>query len=42
MIVFHDSSNEGVSRLGLEAVGFPEHPKVASALLDFIPGHIAE
>ena len=40
VIVFHDSSNEEV-RAGLEAVRFPEHPKVASALLDFIPGHIA-
>jgi Methyltransferase domain len=41
VIVFHDSSNEGV-RAGLEAVRFPEHPKVAFALLDFIPGHIAK
>ena len=41
VIVFHDSANEEV-RAGLEAVRFAEHPEAAFALLDFVPGYVAE
>jgi hypothetical protein len=40
-IVFHDAANDDV-RAGLEAVGFADHPKVALAMLDFVPGFLVE
>jgi 2-polyprenyl-3-methyl-5-hydroxy-6-metoxy-1,4-benzoquinol methylase len=39
VIVFHDAANDEV-RAGLEALGLAEHPKVALALLDFVPGYV--
>lgn len=39
VIVFHDAANDDV-RAGLEALGLAEHPKVALALLDFVPGYV--
>jgi len=41
VIVFHDAANEGV-RAGLEAMRFHEQPRVAMALLDFVPGYLVE
>jgi hypothetical protein len=41
VIVFHDAANDDV-RAGLDAVGFAEHPKVALAMLDFVPGFLVE
>ncbi len=38
-IVFHDSANPGV-RAALEDLELPEHPKVAAAILDFVPGFL--
>jgi hypothetical protein len=38
-IVFHDSANDAV-REALEALDLPAHPKVALALLDFVPGYL--
>jgi hypothetical protein len=40
-IVFHDAAND-VVRAGLEAVGFPDHPRVLLSLLDFVPGFVVE
>jgi 2-polyprenyl-3-methyl-5-hydroxy-6-metoxy-1,4-benzoquinol methylase len=39
VIVFHDAANDEV-RAGLEALGLADHPKVALALLDFVPGYV--
>jgi 2-polyprenyl-3-methyl-5-hydroxy-6-metoxy-1,4-benzoquinol methylase len=39
VIVFHDAANDEV-RAGLEALRLADHPKVALALLDFVPGYI--
>jgi 2-polyprenyl-3-methyl-5-hydroxy-6-metoxy-1,4-benzoquinol methylase len=41
VIVFHDAANDAV-RAGIEALGLEHHPKVALALLDFIPGYLVE
>jgi cephalosporin hydroxylase len=41
VIVFHDSANAGV-RAGLEDLELPEHPKVALALLDCVPGYLVQ
>ena len=41
VIVFHDAANEDV-RAGLEAMRFPGQPRVALALLDFVPGYLVE
>jgi hypothetical protein len=38
-IVFHDSANGDV-RAALEALDLPSHPKVAAAILDFVPGYL--
>jgi hypothetical protein len=38
-IVFHDSAN-GEVRGALEALDLPHHPKVAAAILDFVPGYL--
>ena len=40
-IVFHDSVNVEV-RAGLEDLDLPEHPKVALALLDCVPGYLVQ
>ena len=39
VVVFHDAANEDV-RAGLEAMRFCEQPRVALALLDFVPGYL--
>jgi 2-polyprenyl-3-methyl-5-hydroxy-6-metoxy-1,4-benzoquinol methylase len=41
VIVFHDAANDDV-RAGLDALGLADHPKVALALLDFVPGYVVE
>jgi hypothetical protein len=41
VIVFHDSANSDV-RAGLEDLELPEHPKVALALLDCVPGYLVQ
>jgi len=41
VIVFHDSANADV-RAGLEDLKLPEHPKVALALLDCVPGYLVQ
>jgi 2-polyprenyl-3-methyl-5-hydroxy-6-metoxy-1,4-benzoquinol methylase len=41
VIVFHDAANDEV-RAGLDALGLADHPKVALALLDFVPGYVVE
>ena len=41
VIVFHDSAHADV-RAGLEDLDLPEHPKVALALLDCIPGYLVQ
>ena len=41
VIVFHDSANAEV-RAGLEDLDLPEHPKVALALLDCVPGYLVQ
>jgi Methyltransferase domain len=41
VIVFHDSANAEV-RAGLEDLKLPEHPKVALALLDCVPGYLVQ
>ena len=41
VIVFHDSVNVEV-RAGLEDLGLPDHPKVALALLDCVPGYLVQ
>jgi hypothetical protein len=38
-IVFHDSAN-GAVRAALEDLDLPSHPKVAAAILDFVPGYL--
>jgi hypothetical protein len=39
VIVFHDSAHADV-RAGLEDLALPDHPKVALALLDCVPGYL--
>ncbi len=39
VVIFHDTANDDV-RAGLEAVGLPDHPKVALCMLDFVPGYL--
>jgi hypothetical protein len=39
VIVFHDAANAEV-RAGLEDLDLPDHPKVALALLDCVPGYL--
>ncbi|MGZ6644962.1 MAG: class I SAM-dependent methyltransferase [Solirubrobacteraceae bacterium] len=41
VIVFHDSANVAV-RAGLEDLDLPDHPKVALALLDCVPGYLVQ
>ena len=41
VIVFHDSANAEV-RAGLEDLELAEHPKVALALLDCVPGYLVQ
>lgn len=41
VIVFHDSANADV-RAGLEDLELAEHPKVALALLDCVPGYLVQ
>jgi hypothetical protein len=41
VIVFHDAANDEV-RAGLDAMRFHEHPRVAMAALDFVPGYVVE
>ena len=41
VIVFHDSANVEV-RAGLEDLDLPDHPKVALALLDCVPGYLVQ
>jgi 2-polyprenyl-3-methyl-5-hydroxy-6-metoxy-1,4-benzoquinol methylase len=41
VIVFHDAANDDV-RAGLDALSLADHPKVALALLDFVPGYVVE
>lgn len=38
-IVFHDSANGDVRR-ALEELSLADHPKVAAAILDFVPGYL--
>ena len=39
VIVFHDAANEDV-RAGIDALELANHPKVALALPDFVPGYV--
>jgi hypothetical protein len=41
VVLFHDAANDDV-RAGLEAMRLPEHPRVALAHLDFVPGYLVE
>jgi 2-polyprenyl-3-methyl-5-hydroxy-6-metoxy-1,4-benzoquinol methylase len=41
VIVFHDAANDDV-RAGIDALGLADHPRVALALLDFVPGYVVE
>jgi hypothetical protein len=41
VIVFHDAANDEV-RAGLEEMRFHQHPHVALAVLDFIPGYLVK
>jgi hypothetical protein len=39
IVVFHDTANADV-RAGLEELDLPAHPRVATCLLDFVPGYL--
>jgi len=41
VIVFHDAANDEV-REGLDALALEQHPKVALAMLDFVPGYLVK